>query len=159
MSTFRTTFAAWTAAAALGAASLFAATTPSANAPAVHHLHARMGGHGRMGAFLSAYLNLTPAQQAQQKTIFQSARESAKPIRHQLWQTRQELRTAVQANNPAQIQQLARMEGSEVGQLAAIRGTAMAKAYQILTPAQQQELAKLREAHKAAREAHRGAGA
>jgi Spy/CpxP family protein refolding chaperone len=140
----RNRFAAWTAVAALGAASLFAAET----APAGAHRH------GRMGAFLSSYLNLTPAQQAQQKSIFESARQSAQPVRQQLRQTRQGLRAAVQANNAAQIQQLASTEGSEVGQLAAIRGTAMAKAYQVLTPNQQQQLAKLEQAHAAARHAH-----
>jgi len=144
MNPLRNKFAAWTAVAALGAASLFAAPT----SPAVGHRH------GRMGAFLSSYLNLTPAQQAQRKSIFQSARQSAKPVRQQLRQTRQALRAAVQANNVAQIQQLGTTEGSDVGQLAAIRGTAMAKAYQILTPDQQQKLAKLQQAHAAARHAH-----
>jgi Spy/CpxP family protein refolding chaperone len=148
MSTFRTKFAAWTATAALGAASLFAATTSPSNGPAEHHRH------GRMGAFLSSYLNLTPAQQAQQKTIFQNARQSAKPIRQQLRQTRQSLRAAIQANNTAQIQQLSASEGSQIGQLAAIRATARAQAYQVLTPDQQQQLAKLRQAHQAARRAH-----
>ena len=147
MSTFRTKFAAWTAVATLGAASLFAAeTSPAANHWAGH-------GHGRMGAFLSSYLNLTPAQQAQQRTIFQNARQTAMPIRRQLKQTRQSLRAAIQANNTAQIQQLAQSEGSQVGQLAAIRSTAMAQAYQILTPDQQQQLAKLRQARQARRSA------
>lgn len=149
MISLRNKFAAWTAVAALGAASLFAAETTPANSP--HR-------HGRMGAFLSSYLNLTPAQQAQQRSIFQTARQSAQPVRQQLKQTRQAFRAAVQANNTAQIQQLAQTEGSEVGQLAAIRGNAMAKAYQILTPGQQQQLAKLRQAHRAARQGH-GEGA
>ncbi|MGP0073896.1 MAG: Spy/CpxP family protein refolding chaperone [Bryobacteraceae bacterium] len=150
MSTFRTRFAAWTAVAALGAASLFAAETTPADAG--HR-------HGRMGAFLSSYLNLTPAQQAQRKSIFQEARQSAMPIRQQLKQTRQSLRAAIQSNNAAQIQQLATTEGSEVGQLAAIRGQAMAKAYQILTPDQQQQLAKLQQSHQAARQARRSGAA
>jgi Spy/CpxP family protein refolding chaperone len=148
MLSLKNKFAAWTSVAALGAASLFAAET----SPAAGHRH------GRMGAFLSSYLNLTPAQQAQQKSIWQSARQSAQPVRQQLKQTRQSLRSAIQSNNMAQIQQLANAEGSEVGQLAAIRGAAMAKAYQILTPDQQQQLAKLRPAHMAARPG-RGAGA
>jgi Spy/CpxP family protein refolding chaperone len=149
MISLRNKFAACTAIAALGAVSLFAAeTAPAAGA---HR-------HGHMGAFLSSYLNLTPAQQAQEKTIFQSARESAKPVREQLKQTRQSLRAAVQANDTAQIQQLASSEGTEMGQLAAIRGNAMAKMYQILTPDQQQKLAQLRQAHGAARHA-RSAGA
>jgi Spy/CpxP family protein refolding chaperone len=146
MNPLRNKFAAWTAVAALGAASLFAAETSPAGA---HR-------HGRMGAFLSSYLNLTPAQQAQRKSILQSARQSVQPVRQQLRQTRQSLRAAIQANNAAQIQQLAKTEGSEIGQIAAIRGSAMAKAYQILTPDQQQQLAKLEQAHAAARHAHAG---
>jgi len=154
MSTFRTKLAACTAVAALGAVSLFAAETSPAARPGGHW-------HGHRGAFLAAYLNLTPAQRAQQKTIFDNARQSSMPVRRELRETRQQLRAAIQADNTAQIQQLAKTEGSEVGQLAAVRGEAMAKSYQVLTPQQKQELAKLREAHRAARQsAHRnGAGA
>jgi Spy/CpxP family protein refolding chaperone len=153
MSTLRTKFAAWTATAALGTASLFAATTGAANGPAAHHRH------GGMQAFLASYLNLTPQQQAQRKAIFQNLRQSSMPVRQELRTTRRELREAVQANNAAKIQQLAKTEGSEVGQLAALRGEASAKSYQVLTPQQKQELAKLREAHRAAWQGHRGAGA
>jgi len=149
MSTFRTRFAAWTACAALGAASLFAAET-SASGGFHRHEH--------RGAFLSKYLNLTAAQQTQTKSIFQGARQSAMPVRQQLKQTRQSLRAAIQTNNTAQIQQLAANEGSEVGQLAAIRGAAMAKVYQILTPEQQQKLQSLREAREARRAARHSQG-
>ncbi|MGA2212257.1 MAG: Spy/CpxP family protein refolding chaperone [Bryobacteraceae bacterium] len=140
MKPFRNKFAAWTAVAVLGAgARLLAAETSSA------------GGHrhGRHGAFLSAYLNLTPAQQAQEKSIFQAARESAHPLRQQLRQTRQSLQAAVQASDTAQIQQLANTEGSELGQLLAIRGTAMARVHQLLTPEQQQKLSELQQARRA----------
>ena len=149
MNLLRNKFAAWTAVAVLGAASLFAAETGPA------------GGHyrGGMGAFLSNYLSLTAAQQTQAKSIFQDARQSAQPIRQQLKQTRQALRAAVQSNNAAQIQQLATTEGSQVGQLAAIRSTAMAKVYQILTPDQQQKLASLQQARQAGRAAHHQAPA
>jgi Spy/CpxP family protein refolding chaperone len=142
MKTFTNKFAAWTAIAVLGATtSLFAAPT----SPAGGHRH------GRHGVFLAAYLNLTPAQQAQEKSIFQGARQSGEPVRQQLRQTRQSLRTAVQANDTAQIQQLAQTEGGELGQLAAIRSTAMAKVHQILTPEQQQKLAALQQARRAGR--------
>jgi len=135
-----TKLAAWTAIAALGASSLLAAET------------AGSGGarHGRHGAFLSS-LGLTDAQKAQTRSIFQAARQSAQPVRQQLRATRESLRAAVEANNASQIQQLAASEGGEIGQLAAIRSTAMAKVYQILTPDQQQKLAALRQARKAAR--------
>jgi len=109
--------AACTAVAALGAVSLFAAQT----APGAR-------GHGRMGAFLSSYLNLTPSQQTQAKSIFQNARQSGQPVRQQLKQTRQSLQAAIQANNTAEIQ-----------------------VYQILTPDQQQKWAQLRQARNAAR--------
>lgn len=140
MKTFRSKFAAWTAVAVLGAASICAAQT----APTGGHRH------GRMGAFLSSYLNLTPAQHAQARAIFQASRQSRQPIRQQLKQTRQSMQAAIQSNNTAQIQQLAATEGSQVGQLAAIRGTTMAKVYQILTPDQQQKLASLQQARHAA---------
>jgi Spy/CpxP family protein refolding chaperone len=146
MLSLKTKFAAWTAIAALGASSLLAAETTASGG-------AR---HGRHGALSS--LGLTDAQHAQAKSIFGAARQSAQPVRQQLRETRQSLRAAVQANNASQIEQLASTEGGEIGQLAAIRGTAMAKVYQILTPDQQQKLAALRQARKAAREA-RSAGA
>ena len=104
MSFLRNKFAAWTAVAALGTVSLFAATTT----PAAGHRH------GRRGAFLSSYLNLTPAQQAREKSIFQDARQSSQTIRQQLRQTRQSFRAAVQANNREQMQRLATTEGSEM---------------------------------------------
>ena len=144
MKPFRNKFAAWTAVAVLGAAtSLFAAET----SPTGGH------GHGRHGAFLSAYLNLTPAQQAQEKAIFQDARQSAQPLRQQLRQTRQSLKAAVQANDTAQIQQLAKTEGSELGELMAIRSTARAKVHQVLTPEQQQKLSTLQQARHAKHQA------
>lgn len=135
----RTKFAAWTAIAALGAASLFAAETAADGG--VHR-------HGHRGAFLSSYLNLTPAQQTQAKSIFEDARQQASPVRQQLKQTRASLRAAIQANHTAEIQQLATTEGGQVGQLAAIHGAAMAKVYQTLTPDQQQKLQSLREARQ-----------
>jgi Spy/CpxP family protein refolding chaperone len=141
MKTLRNKFTAWTAIAVLGAASLFAAET----SPAGGHRHSRHG------AFLTAYLNLTPAQQAQEKSIFQGARQSAQPLRQQLRQTRQSLQAAVQANDTAQIQQLANTEGGELGQLMAIRSAAMAQVHQILTPEQQQKLAALQQARRAGR--------
>ena len=146
MKFFRHRLAAWMAVGALAATSLFAAQT----SPAGGHTSPTGGhGHGRFGAFLSTYLNLTDTQQTQAKSIFQDARQSAQPIHQELQQTRQSLRAAIQANNTAQIQQLSTTEGSEIGQLAAIRGTAMAKVYQILTPDQQQKLATLQQARKA----------
>jgi Spy/CpxP family protein refolding chaperone len=149
MSSFRNKFAAWTAVAVLGFASLALANLGATSLFAAQAAAAGGHRHGQFGAFLSSYLNLTDAQQTQAKSIFDDAHQSAAPIRQQLQQTRQSLRAAVQANNSAQIQQLATTEGSQVGQLTAIRSAAMAKVYQILTPGQQQKLAALEQARRA----------
>jgi Spy/CpxP family protein refolding chaperone len=89
-------------------------------------------GHGRM----MNQLNLTAAQKAQAKTIFETARQDAKPIRGQLMQNHQSLWAAVKANDTAKIQELSTTQGNLRGQLVANRSLAMAKFYQILTPEQ-----------------------
>ncbi len=127
---FTRKFAAWMAVAALGATGLIAAET----AP-VQHWRA----HARSERFMSN-LNLSDAQKTQVKSIFQESRQSAMPIRQQLKATRQSLHAAIKANDTAQIQQLATTEGTEFGQLAAIRSTAFAKMYQNLTPDQKSKL-------------------
>ena len=90
---------------------------------------------------MANYLNLTAAQRGQAKTIFREASQSAKPVRQQLRETRQSLQAAIKSGNSDQIQQFAATEGTEKGQLAAIRATAFAKLYPILTAEQQQKLA------------------
>jgi len=134
---------AWMAVAALGTASMFAQTPPPAR-----HNHQ----HGR----LAAALNLTDTQKTQMKSIFQSARQSAQPVRQQLKQTRQSLQAAVKAGDSNQIQQFAATEGTELGQLAAIHASARAQMFKMLTPEQQQKLSTLQPAmHRSRRE---GAG-
>ena len=125
---------AWMAVAALGTASLLAQTPP----PARHSQH-----QGQFGAVMAAALNLTDAQKSQMQSIFQEARQSSQPIRQQLRQTRQSLDAAVKAGNSDQIQQLSTQEGTEMGQLAAIRASAHAKMFKMLTPDQQQKLSTL----------------
>ena len=132
---FSRKIAAWTAVAALGAAGLVAAETSQA----------RQHGRARFDHFMSE-LNMTDAQRVQAKTIFQGARQSAQPVRQQLMETRKSLRAAIKADDTAQIQQLSKVEGSEIGQLMAIRGTAFAKVYQTLTPDQKQKAEALEQA-------------
>lgn len=89
---------------------------------------------------MAAAANFTPEQANQAHSIFQEAGRSAKPVRRELRQTRQQLRAAVQAGDQQQIQQLTAAEGAQRGQLAAIRATSMSKVYKMLTPDQQQKL-------------------
>ena len=134
MQVFNKKIGAWMAVAALGTASLFAQTPPTAR-----HFQRQ----GQYGAVMAAALNLTDAQKSQMQSIFQDARQSAQPLRQQLKQTRQSLQAAVKAGNSEQIQQLAATEGTEMGQLAAIRASAHAKMFKMLTPEQQQKLSTL----------------
>ncbi len=127
-----------TAVATLGTFSLFAQAPQAATqAPGRHRL-------GRM----ANYLNLTAAQRAQAKIIFREAGQSAKPVRQQLRETRQSLQAAIKSGNSNQIQQLAATEGTEKGQLVAIRATALAKLFPILTAEQQQKLAEFQHLRK-----------
>ena len=125
---------AWTAVATLGVMSLFAQAPQSG---------ARQQGRHRQGR-MANYLNLTTEQRA----IFQEAGKSARPIRMQLRQTHQSLQEAIKSGNSDQIKQLTAAEGSEKGELAAIRANAMAKLYPTLTAEQQQKLAEFKHSRK-----------
>ena len=137
---FKTQFLTWTAVTALAAGSLFA-----------------MPAHtGRAGRFdvMATRLGLTDAQKTQAKSIFADQHQAAKPIVQQLRQERQAVRAAVKAGKSDQeIQQLASAEGPQLAQLAGLRASAHAKFLAILTPAQQQQLASMRQARQAH---HRG---
>jgi Spy/CpxP family protein refolding chaperone len=140
----RKKFAAVTAVAAMSVASLaFAAET-----------HGGRNFH-RHGALMQV---LTDSQKTQAKSVFQQARQAAKPVREQLMTTRKSLRAAVEAGNTAQIQQLSASEGQEIGQLMAIRSSAFSKVYQTLSPDQKAKLAEIQQARAQARHArHPGA--
>jgi Spy/CpxP family protein refolding chaperone len=137
MQVFRKQLLAFAALAAMGTISLCAQPMP---------------GH-RGFAKMATALNLTPDQQNQTKAIFQESHKSARQVRQQLRQTRQELQAAVTAGNSDQIQQLSASQGTEMGQLTAIRSTAMSKVFKILTPDQQQKFLSMKQDLRAARRA------
>lgn len=132
MQNFSSKLSAWIVVAALGAVSLFAQAPPAG---------AQAQGRHKLGK-MANYLNLT----TQQRTIFREAGKSAKPVRQQLRQTHESLQAAIKSGNSDQIQQLTATEGTEKGQLAAIRASAMAKLYPTLTAEQQQKLAEFQHA-------------
>ena len=142
--------AAFSALAALGAASLFAQ----------QRFAPRAGQReGRALGVMSTVLNLSDAQKAQVKSIFQDSRQSAQPVRQQLMANRKSLAAAVQAGDADQIQQLSATVGSQMGQLTAIRSSAFAKVYKILTPDQQQKWSSFQQAmHPHRRHAARNTG-
>jgi Spy/CpxP family protein refolding chaperone len=96
-------------------------------------------------------LNLTDAQKAQAKTIFENARQSTAPLRAELKQDREALRAAVKANDRAQIGRLSAVEGQAIGKLMAVRTEAMAKFYQQLTPEQRAKAEQMHQQWKSRR--------
>lgn len=95
---------------------------------------------------LSQTLNLTDSQKTRAQTIFQTARQSAEPIRQELKQNREELRAATKvSNNDGQIEKLATEQGRLLGKLIGIHAAASAKFYQILTPEQRAKADEMRE--------------
>lgn len=87
---------------------------------------------------IETVLAMTPAQKDQTETAMQDARRSATPIRQELQNTNQALESAVRSDNKADIQRFASTEGQEIGQLMAIRSSAVAKVYKTLNPDQKQ---------------------
>ena len=97
-------------------------------------------------------LNLTDAQKAQAKTIFQQARQTAQPLREQMKQNREAMTAAIRSNNPGEIQRLAGLQGNLESQVVANRGQAMAKFYATLTPDQAAQLQQMHAQRKGARQ-------
>ncbi len=144
----RNKLAACTAVVALGAAGLFAQANPNPRRAADHQ--------PRFMRVMATALNMSDAQRAQAASLFKQARQSAQPVRHQLMETRASLRAAVRAGNAQQIQQLSATEGSEIGQLTAIRSSAFSQVFKSLTPDQQQKLVALQQAmHPGRMHSHR----
>jgi len=121
-----------TAALALFAGALAAQTTPDPATMAANQV-----------AHLTALLDLTTAQVTQATSIFTTAITSISTLETTLDTDQTNLQTAVKANNTATITQLATAIGTIQGQILAIRSTADAAFYAILTTTQQSKLTSL----------------
>jgi Spy/CpxP family protein refolding chaperone len=121
---------------------------PSPNPPASQGQHARQM-HKGMVDRLSARLNLTPDQQNQAKAIFGKARADEKAFQPKLKQERVALRSAIRSDNEPQIDQILNQDSQLNSQARAIHAKAMAKFYQILTPAQKTQFDHMGPRHRA----------
>jgi Spy/CpxP family protein refolding chaperone len=83
---------------------------------------------------------LNAAQQQQTTTIFTNAASAQASVHSSMTTARQSLKTAVQSNDTAAIEQAATSIGNLTAQTTANQGKAEAAFYQILTPAQQTKL-------------------
>ena len=112
---------------ALTAVGLFASVAPAEKTT---------GHQQRFAGEIETILAMTPKQRDQAQRAIQEARQSAKPIREELMSTTKALEAAVRSDRTGEIQRLSTTEGQEIGQLVAIRSSAVAKVYQTLTPDQ-----------------------
>ena len=106
----------------------------------------RFGMHPRgekLAQFLTDYLNLTPAQQAQGQVLRQAAQAESQAARDQLKALFERGRAAVKTNNEAEMQQVATQVAPLVSQLAATHMKAAAKGYAALTQEQKDKLERL----------------
>ena len=110
--------------------------SPQAGRPNLVRLHM---------ARIAQALNLSDAQKAQAKSIFQQARLTAQPVREQLKQNREALQAAIKSGNDAQIQSISQAQGSLLGQMVAIRSQAAVKFYALLTPEQRAKADQLKQ--------------
>ena len=93
-------------------------------------------------AKMTALLTLTPAQQTQVTSILTNA-VGSRADRGSMRQVRAQMRTAIQANDTATIEQASNTIGNIAAQNAAARAKTAAAIYQILTPDQKAKAAQL----------------
>ena len=93
-------------------------------------------------AKMTALLTLTPAQQTQVTSILTNAAGS-RADRGSMKQVRAQMRTAIEANDSATIEQASNTIGNIAAQNAAARAKTAAAIYQILTPDQKAKAAQL----------------
>lgn len=87
-------------------------------------------------SMLAQALSLSDAQKQQAKKLFLDAQEAGRRYRDEIQVARQELQTAVKANDLAAIERSARDIGSATGEITAIDARAQAAFYALLTAEQ-----------------------
>jgi Spy/CpxP family protein refolding chaperone len=131
-----------------GTVAAMAAGMAFAQAPAKPMLppgHPMMEQRREFGERMMENLNLSAAQKADAKVIFDKAREVAKPVREELRQNRTDLYAAIKANDTAKIHSLSARQGALVAKMTEIRADARAQFYAKLTPEQRTKADKMHE--------------
>ena len=109
--------------------------------------------------FLTRQLSLTPQQQQQASTIFGQVANNAKANHDQLRAAHDSLKTAIQKNDTAGIEQAANTIGNLTTQMMVAHAKAQAAFYQTLTPEQQTKMNDLESRHHGmGRHGHGGPG-
>jgi Spy/CpxP family protein refolding chaperone len=98
--------------------------------------------------FLTRQLSLTPQQQQQATTIFGEVGNNAKATHDQMRTAHDNLKTAIQKNDSAAIEQAANTIGTLTTQMTVAHAKAQAAFYQILTPDQQAKMNDMESHHR-----------
>ncbi len=93
--------------------------------------------------FMTTVLSLTPAQQQQATTIFTNAANTSKSLHDQMRSAHDALKTAIQKNDSAGIDQSAASIGNLTSQMISSQAKAEAAFNQTLTPDQQAKMSQL----------------
>ncbi|HET7893332.1 MAG TPA: Spy/CpxP family protein refolding chaperone [Candidatus Sulfotelmatobacter sp.] len=129
-------------------------STTDAPPPPPMHGH-RLGMEGHNMAFFAKQLNLTDEQQAQMKTIMESAHTSMKPLHQQSRQIDQQLRQyAMGTYEDAPVQKLAQQKALIDAQLTVAQTKVHNQMFQLLTPDQQAKAKQLVANHEAHMQQH-----
>lgn len=109
------------------------------------------GGHGGMGpgrhfARMAKELNLTEDQKTQIKTILESERQNAAPLRKQLAENREEMRKAIESQpfDESAVRALATRQNAARVELIVSRARVKSQIHALLTPEQRDMAKKLR---------------
>ncbi len=122
--------------------------------PPPMHGH-RLGMQGHTMGFFAKQLNLTDEQQAQMKTIMESAHTSMKPLHQQSRQIDQQLRQyAMGTYEDAPVQKLAQQKALIDAQLTVAQTKVHNQMFQLLTPDQQAKAKDLMATHEARMQQH-----
>lgn len=97
--------------------------------------------------FLTKQLSLTAQQQQQAATIFSGVANNAKTTHEQMRAAHESLKTAIQKNDTAGIEQAANTLGALTTQMTVAHAKAQAAFYQTLTPEQQTKMNDLESHH------------
>ncbi len=125
------------AAAAITASAQMRGGTAGAQADPAKMVEARV-------SMLTQVLGLTDAQKAQATKLFLDAQEASQRHREEIQVARQELQTAIKANDLAAIERNARDIGTATGEMTAIEARAQAAFYALLTADQKTKYDQMR---------------
>jgi Spy/CpxP family protein refolding chaperone len=122
-----------------------------AGSQTVVRTHAHRGFEGRMLGFMTDYLDLTEAQQAQVKQIMATERPTVMPLVQQLAQARHQLRQLEESGafDEAKVRALAAQQTQTMTELIVAKARIKSEIFNVLTPDQKAKAVKFMDRREA----------